>query len=201
MLKYELAQIKFKDLRGQIKIPRFQRGLVWNEEKKGEFIRTLKAGLPIGVLLLSKAPNGKYHVIDGLQRFSTMVDYANDYFKYVNASEITDTNIVSIILASDYASHFYDSFPDKQKESFRESIRKIIVNNIREGRNKNLHQISKNICQQLCADLPEFHKDDAWNIMDPTFVIVFEQAGECISFTPSILAYRLIACVRSLIAR
>lgn len=172
MLKYELAQLKFKELRGQIEIPRFQRGLVWGDDKKTEFIRTLKAGLPIGVLLLSKAANGKYHVIDGLQRFSTMVDYANDYFKYVDSSEITDTSIVSIILASDCACHFYDAFPDKQKEAFRESIRKIIVKNIREGRNKNLNQISKTICQQLCSDLKEFHKDDAWNIMDPIFVIV-----------------------------
>ena len=174
MLKYELAQIKFKDLRGKIEIPRFQRGLVWDKEKKRGFINTLKAGLPIGVLLLSRADGGKYRVIDGLQRFSTMVDYASDYFKYIDPSEITDTNIMSVILASDQAANFYEAFPDKKREEFREDIRKIIVSNIRTGRNKNLHQISKDICNQLIETLPYFCKNDAWNISDPAYVIVHD---------------------------
>ncbi len=63
MLKYELDQIKFFDLRDKIEIPKFQRGLVWGGEKKKEFIKSLKAGLPIGVLLLSKTQEGKYLVI------------------------------------------------------------------------------------------------------------------------------------------
>ena len=83
MLKYELEQKKFSELKDNIEIPKFQRGLVWNEDKKKEFIKTLKAGLPIGVLLLSKGENGKYLVIDGLQRFTTMVEYSRDYFSYI----------------------------------------------------------------------------------------------------------------------
>ena len=54
MLKYELEQVKFKDLKNKISIPKFQRGLVWGSLKKKEFIKSLKDGLPIGVLLLSK---------------------------------------------------------------------------------------------------------------------------------------------------
>ena len=69
MLKYELDQVKFTELKDKIEIPKFQRGLVWGDAKKKEFIKSLKAGLPIGVLLLSKTQNGKYLVIDGLRSF------------------------------------------------------------------------------------------------------------------------------------
>ena len=47
MLKYELDQVKFSDLKDKIEIPKFQRGLVWGDQKKKEFIKSLKAGLPI----------------------------------------------------------------------------------------------------------------------------------------------------------
>ncbi len=53
-LKYKTETIRFSELKGIIEIPRFQRGLVWSSDKKKEFIKTLKSGLPIGVLLLSK---------------------------------------------------------------------------------------------------------------------------------------------------
>lgn len=115
MLKYELDQVKFSDLKDKIEIPKFQRGLVWGDQKKKEFIKSLKAGLPIGVLLLSKAENGRFRIVDGLQRFTTMLEYSRDYFSYIDPSEITDSDIISIIIASQAAKSIYDlrSEPDK----------------------------------------------------------------------------------------
>ena len=97
MKKYEIAVKKFSEIKDKIKIPKFQRGLVWGESKKREFIKTLKSGLPIGVLLVAPEDD-KYLVIDGLQRFTTMLDYSRDYFKYVDKSEITDSDLYSIIV-------------------------------------------------------------------------------------------------------
>ena len=37
MLKYELDQVKFAELKDKIAIPKFQRGLVWGDGKKKEF--------------------------------------------------------------------------------------------------------------------------------------------------------------------
>jgi len=172
MLKYELDQIKFSELKDKIEIPKFQRGLVWGEEKKKEFIKSLKSGLPIGVLLLSKKSNDKYLVIDGLQRFTTMLEYSRDYFSYVDPSEITDSDVVSIIISSDTAKNLYDLRPDKDKLMIQELIRKIIVDNIRTGQNKNLQQISKAATQQLCHDVPELSDKDMWNVSDSVYVIV-----------------------------
>ena len=74
-LQYEVKKMKFANIKDRVEIPRFQRGLVWKDERKREFIRALKAGFPIGALLFSKKADGKYLVIDGLQRFTTMLDY------------------------------------------------------------------------------------------------------------------------------
>lgn len=72
-LKYEIEKKKYSELKNNIVIPKFQRGLVWSSTKKREFIKTLKEGNPIGVLLLYRENEAsKYQVIDGLQRFTTM---------------------------------------------------------------------------------------------------------------------------------
>lgn len=172
MLKYELDQIKFSELKDKIEIPKFQRGLVWGGEKKKEFIKSLKAGLPIGVLLLSKTQDGKYLVIDGLQRFTTMLEYSRDYFSYIDPAEITDSDIISIIIASAAAKDIYDLRPEQDKLMVREKIRKIIVENISTGQNKNLQQISKMAAQQLCKDIHELSDKDLLDVLDAVYVIV-----------------------------
>ena len=155
MLKYELDQIKFSELKEKIEIPKFQRGLVWGEGKKKEFIKSLKAGLPIGVLLLSKTNDNKYLVIDGLQRFSTMMDYSKDYFKYIDSSEISDGDALSVIYASKEATDHYSKFDEKNQHRLVDAVRKIIVSNISAGYNLNLNQISQSAAQQMCKDIEQ----------------------------------------------
>lgn len=172
MLKYELDQIKFSELKDKIEIPKFQRGLVWGDSKKKEFIKSLKAGLPIGVLLLSKTKSGKYLVIDGLQRFTTMLEYSMDYFSYIDPSEITDSDVITVIIASPTAKDIYDLRPEQDKIMVREKIRKIIVENISTGQNKNLQQISKLAAQQLCKDITELSDKDVMDVLDAVYIIV-----------------------------
>ena len=121
-LKYSTETKKFSELKDIIEIPKFQRGLVWSKDKKREFIKTLKAGLPIGVLLLSKKGD-HYLVIDGLQRFTTMKDYAKDYFSYIEKEELKDTEIMPVILASKTASHWYNLSKESDKERIRDCVR------------------------------------------------------------------------------
>ena len=170
-LKYDIEKMKFKDLKDSIEIPRFQRGLVWGKEKKRELIKTLKSGLPIGVLLLYKKED-KYLVIDGLQRFTTMKDYSNDYFSYVDKDEITNKNIMDIVTSSDSASQLYDALTEDAKNALRDSIRKIIILGITDSRGKNNNKISWNISKKLCTDLVEFDVEDAGDIQSTVFDIV-----------------------------
>ncbi|WP_344008010.1 DUF262 domain-containing protein, partial [Isoptericola halotolerans] len=71
----------------RIEIPRFQRSLVWSDEQRKTLIESIHKGYPIGSLLLYKRPNPKgdeevYQVVDGLQRTSTLVAYANTPLSY-----------------------------------------------------------------------------------------------------------------------
>ena len=170
-LKYTTDTKKFSELKDVIEIPKFQRGLVWGKEKKREFIKTLKAGLPIGVLLLSKKEN-HYLVIDGLQRFTTMKDYAKDYFSYIEKEEITDTEIMTVVLASDAASVTYNLFDETNKLRIREGVRQEIANSISKGQNQNSLTISKNAAQAICDTLAEFPTADKSQILDPIYTIV-----------------------------
>ncbi len=170
-LKYTTETKKFSELKDIIEIPKFQRGLVWNKDKKREFIKTLKAGLPIGVLLLSKKGD-HYLVIDGLQRFTTMKDYAKDYFKYVDKEELSDTEIYSVILASKTASYVYNQFDETNRARIRDGVRSAIADSIRKGQNQNLLQISQSAAQAICDQVNEFDSSDANTILQAVYTIV-----------------------------
>lgn len=171
MRKYEIEIKKFSELKDKIEIPKFQRGLVWNKSKKVEFIKTLKAGLPIGVLLLSKKGD-KYLVIDGLQRFTTMKDYAKDYFSYIDKSEITDIDLMSVVLNSEDARTIFDGYqPDAKAKQF-EIMRAIIAEKISEGQNKNLFQISLNTATELCKKIAAIPDKDSSKVQGAVYQIV-----------------------------
>ncbi len=63
--------------------PGFQRRDAWNIEKKSRFIESLYLGLPIPQLVLAEDKNnrGRYIVVDGKQRLTTIFQYINNKFK------------------------------------------------------------------------------------------------------------------------
>lgn len=181
MVKYDIDKKKFSELRDKIDIPKFQRGLVWGKEKKREFIKTLKSGLPIGVLLLSprKDKKDKYLIIDGLQRFTTMKEYSEDYFSYIDSSEITDSDLMTIILASGSAREAFDSYTDTAKQKTREEMRDIVKDKISSGQGKNLFEISKDAADDLCKRIAILPPEDKTAIQGAVFNIaekIFKQA-------------------------
>lgn len=171
MRKYDIEIKKFSELKDKIEIPKFQRGLVWSKTKKVEFIKTLKAGLPIGVLLLSKKGD-KYLVIDGLQRFTTMKDYAKDFFSYIDKSEITDNDLVSIIIVSSDARTIFDGYQPAAKQKEYDTMRSIIVEKISEAGNKNHFVISGEIAQALCKKIAAIPDKDCIKVQGAVFEIV-----------------------------
>lgn len=69
------------DKKQRIIIPKFQRTLVWSKEQKKDLINSIKRGFPIGAILLYKVGDDeqgttRYNLIDGLQRSSTLRQYA-----------------------------------------------------------------------------------------------------------------------------
>lgn len=96
-INYNIEKITFGDLRKKISLPTFQRSIVWKENQKRKFITTIINGLPFGVLLLYQENIGKYSLIDGLQRFSTLCDYVANPNKYINFKELCYDSVEEII--------------------------------------------------------------------------------------------------------
>jgi hypothetical protein len=71
--------LSYEELKNEVTIPKYQRRLVWKDNERKEFIKTLSKGFPFGSILVYKyekdsGKNNKklYSIIDGLQRFSTI---------------------------------------------------------------------------------------------------------------------------------
>ncbi len=60
--------------------PDFQRNLVWDNSRKSALIESILLGIPIPVFYFAESKSGKYHVVDGLQRLSTIKQFFNNEF-------------------------------------------------------------------------------------------------------------------------
>jgi len=61
--------------------PDFQRNLVWKLEQKSRFIESIILNFPIPPFYVNQTREGKYIVVDGLQRTSTLHEFVNDKFE------------------------------------------------------------------------------------------------------------------------
>ena len=100
---------------------------MWKDDSKKEFIDTIKKGFPFGSLLLyelkeKQADNFKYQIIDGLQRFSTIQDYENDKFKYINFDDIANNDCLKI----------FDSYEKVYQSPLSQSVKDEMVKFIKE---------------------------------------------------------------------
>ena len=96
--KYKIDKVTYKELNESAALPKFQRRLVWSEKQKKEFIDNLKNGYPFGSILIYKYENKEaYSIIDGLQRYSTMKDYKENPYKYVNGIDDYVDQLVKVI--------------------------------------------------------------------------------------------------------
>ena len=91
----------------EIRIPVFQRGIVWNDDQKKKLVESIKLGYPVGSLMAYQTfENNKpvWSLIDGLQRTSTIIEYLDKPFKIADPSlfySIENTTHISQILFPD----------------------------------------------------------------------------------------------------
>lgn len=101
----------------------YQRGYVWNQEDKEALIESIFNGCDIGKFVLVRRPyNVKddvplYEILDGKQRFSTLLDFVEDRITYkgVKFSEMSfkDRHTIESVQCS-YAKVEADQYSKKQ---------------------------------------------------------------------------------------
>lgn len=72
--------------------PEFQRNLVWKAEQKSQFIESVLVNIPLPPLYVNQRNDGKYIVVDGLQRTSTLNAFVKDEFVLSNLKLLDDLN-------------------------------------------------------------------------------------------------------------
>lgn len=76
--------------RGDIYVPGFQRGYVWQPAEKSRFIESLILGLPVpNVFLARDASSNRLNIVDGQQRLRTLQSYLEGEF-YLSGNQIQD---------------------------------------------------------------------------------------------------------------
>ena len=55
--------------------PEYQRLFRWKEEQKSRLVESLLLGLPIPSIFISENKEGKWELVDGLQRVSTVISF------------------------------------------------------------------------------------------------------------------------------
>lgn len=60
--------------------PDFQRNFIWDRKRRSQLIESLMLRIPIPAFYLSETDTGRYQVVDGLQRLSTIRDFLSNKF-------------------------------------------------------------------------------------------------------------------------
>lgn len=78
--QYSLLHIKrlVKDRLEFLIAPDFQRHDVWTQRQRAELVESIIMGIPLPVIYLFEAADGKKQVVDGRQRITTIIDFLED---------------------------------------------------------------------------------------------------------------------------
>ena len=72
--------------------PEWQRNYVWDRPRASKLIESFLMDIPVPVVYLSKTSDGKYEVIDGLQRLTSVFDYLDNKYALQRLDVRTELN-------------------------------------------------------------------------------------------------------------
>jgi len=84
--------------------PEYQRAYRWEDDQKTKFIESILLGIPIPPIFVAEDDSGKWELVDGLQRISTILSFFgtlkndlnnNNYFK-LSETELTKNVLVGV---------------------------------------------------------------------------------------------------------
>lgn len=110
----EVLVANFKE--GEFYIPEYQRNFIWNESRKNRFIESVLLGLPIPFMFFSDNEDGRYEIIDGAQRTSTLEEFLNDDLELNDLQKLSSLNGFK-----------FKDLPDFFQRKFKRNSLRIIV--------------------------------------------------------------------------
>ena len=183
-LKYEVREKYYTDLKNKITAPKFQRNFVWKKKARKELIDTIKQGLPVGSFLLQE--KGKsYNIIDGRQRFSTLLDYEAHRYEYIDESDLSDERVRDMLLEVPAVAAFYNGLSTNAQKSIISDIRKVALKQlktkdtsksdvtfeIREEVQRKIPNLTKTDSKKLNESVDKFY-DSIWQILDTSNIVL-----------------------------
>ena len=108
--------------RGDILVPEFQRGYVWNIHMASRFIESLLLGLPVpGIFLAKESDTNRMVVIDGLQRLKTLqYFYEGLYYRNFDRSKPKAFELTRV--QPEFEGRSYDTLNEYDRIRLNDSI-------------------------------------------------------------------------------
>ena len=94
--------------------PDFQRNLVWKPEQKSKFIESIILNFPIPPFYVNETREGKYIVVDGLQRTSALHEFINDKFELKDLDALPKLNGYNFSELGTLAGYYQTKIEDKK---------------------------------------------------------------------------------------
>lgn len=158
-LKYEVDRKLYTEMKGKISAPKFQRNFVWKKKARQSLINSIKQGLPIGSFLLQRLNNGQYNIIDGRQRFSTLLDYENHRYEYIEESDIDEQSILNMLLEVPGIVELYNRYSDDARKTILRNIKQISSKQLK-IKNASKSDVTFEIIEAIKKDFPNLQRDD-----------------------------------------
>jgi len=94
--------------------PDFQRNLVWERTQQSKFIESVILNFPIPPFYVNQTREGKYIVVDGLQRTSTLHEFINNRFKLQGLEALKKLNGFSFSDLKNLSGGYQTKIEDKK---------------------------------------------------------------------------------------
>ena len=115
---------------GEINIaPDYQRQFRWDEERQSKLVESIFLGIPVPSLFMATNADNTWEVIDGVQRLSTIINFAADIDSKARASigHVEALKLINLNKLSSFNKCTYNDLPSNVQLDFRLKPLKVIT--------------------------------------------------------------------------
>ncbi len=134
---YLVRSYTYDQLQGNVALPSFQRSLVWNKDRKKNFIKTVLSKNPFGVLLIYQNPEThKQQIIDGLQRFTTLKEFEKKPLEYLDIlfDDRKPFEAIIKLILNEYNSSTYEHISNQIQNSIKKLFKTYTISELNTDR-------------------------------------------------------------------